>query len=164
MRRFLAVAFVLSIFGGVGCASGARRAEFERAAATQPCYTVSVRDLGPGTQGEHRSWNRTIYLDPRVLEEVTLARHVAAHELGHALMRGGGHTPAPSIMAAAHGKGERPITTLTPQEVRAASRAYGKRQPVVADASVNETGYAALAWGVALWNAASGEPVLSLSR
>jgi len=150
-RAFAAVAALLAL---AACATARDRT----ARAPDGAY-VAFEVAGLDAQGEHRSGNRTLYFSDRLDAEEVLARHVAAHELGHAL--GADHVPAPAIMASSHGPGETPIEALTPREVRGASGAKGVRS-VRADASVSPRLYRALAWGCALWNSALGREVLRL--
>ena len=123
-------------------------------------YTVSVKNLDE--QGITWFLSRRIDLATRLLEEREVARHVAAHELGHVL--GAKHIPTFCIMASRHGAGEPAILSLNPEEIRQTRDSADRTIPIVADASVPPMIYEALTWGCALWNATYGREVLQLSR
>lgn len=127
-------------------------------------YLVSV-EPGLEYQGLHNGLARTIEFGPECLLEEVLVRHVAAHEIGHAL--GCSHQPAPSIMASRHGLGEAPIYSLTRIEAAAAKAAARRGQvvevrvdPAKGTGAIRAWTEYAVDWACALWNQTAGAVVV----
>lgn len=142
---YLAVGVAL-VFGA-GCAG-----------RTSPEYRVAMRRMEP--QGLHDGAQGRLWFEPRICQERALARHVCAHELGHAV--GADHVAGRGrIMSPSHSAGEAPITRLSPEEVRSAKPlAVPVKVRVPKDAPPRVVD--GLRWGANLWNRALPKPAIEL--